>query len=121
MEKKTFGLSIQKRKPVEVDQYKVRKGTTVKNIISAKLIGFTQAAIEDGTIYNVTPKSQSIVGLKKYFRIAYGAFIVEKPLERAKKDLPNCFRYRKGAMVKGYIAISVGVVDTFYITEYLNL
>lgn len=118
---KKFGLTVQKKPVAEVNPYAVRKTKANENIISAKLIGFTHAVVEGGETYSVNTTSQSIIGLPKYFRIAYGAFVVEKPLERPKKDLPNCFKYRKGAMVKGYIKVEEGKDDTFFITGYLNL
>lgn len=121
---KKFGFSIQKKAPKEVNVFKVRKSKRNVDVIPGKLIEFMQVRVEDGTIYPVARDSQSIIGLKKYFREAWGRFIVEKTTESAKCDIKTCHKYRKGAMVKGYIIQAVdisGDVDKFFIKDYLEI
>lgn len=120
--KPKFGLSVQKKPTVVTStEYKVRKSKKNANVIPGKLVGFTNVQLNDGTVYPVDRESQSIVGLKKYFREAYGRFIVEKPLEKAKQDIKTCHKYRRGATVKGYINVVEGKEDSFFITGYLEV
>jgi len=118
MDLPTSGFSVQaKTKSIEEDQFKARANRPRKELLIGKLIDFTIVQLESGETCNVNKLSQSVRGLKKYFRKINNIYVVEKPTEVSRVPIANCFKYRKGAMVEGFITED----NEFFIKEYVNV
>ncbi len=91
-------------------------------LVSGILIDFLTIRLGlDSTLIKVEPESQSVKGLKKFYRAMRDSFVVEKPLNSPRMNLPNCYKYRKGAEVKGKIIEDKDGNKLFYIKGYLNV
>ena len=116
----SFGFSVQakvKQVTDENNQFKTRVNRTGKDLLIGKLIDFNLVQVESGDTFNVNALSQSVRGLSKYFRKVNNIYFVEKPSEKPRVPIANCFKFRRGAMIEGFITDD----NEFFIKDYANI